>query len=89
MSLPARGTLGPVPSEADAVMTGPWLRAQTPCAFVPELVTRRASITPSSINAEHRTADVIFSTGSRVLRGVFERFYEELSLDRSRSGWPG
>jgi phage major head subunit gpT-like protein len=48
---------------------------------IESLVTRRASIAPSSINAERRTAEVIWSTGARVLRGFFERFYEELSLD--------
>src|SRR5688572_8788661 len=44
-------------------------------------LTRRGSIAPSSINAARRTAEVIWSTGARVLRGFLERFYEELSLD--------
>jgi HK97 family phage prohead protease len=45
------------------------------------LLIRRATVAPGSIHADQRTAEVIWSTGARVLRGFFERFYEELSLD--------
>lgn len=41
----------------------------------------RAAIRPDSINPERRTAEVIWTTGARVLRGFFDRYYEELSLD--------
>lgn len=43
----------------------------------------RAEIGSKSFNSENRTVDVIFSTGSRVLRVPFfdEPFYEELSMD--------
>ncbi len=46
------------------------------------LVIRRATVAPASIDAEHRTAEVVWSTGARVLRAPFfgEKFYEELSL---------
>lgn len=48
-----------------------------------ELITRKANITPASINAEQRTAEVIWSTGARVLRAPWfgDKFFEELSLD--------
>jgi hypothetical protein len=48
-----------------------------------DLVIRRASIAPSSIDIEARTAEVVWSTGARVLRSPWfgDRFYEELSLD--------
>ncbi|MGH8698097.1 MAG: prohead protease/major capsid protein fusion protein [Burkholderiales bacterium] len=47
-----------------------------------ELITRKASIIPASINAEQRTAEVIWSTGARVLRAPWfgDKFFEELSL---------
>lgn len=41
----------------------------------------RAEIAPSSIDADQRTFDVVWTTGARVLRGFFDRFWEELSLD--------
>jgi hypothetical protein len=41
----------------------------------------RASISPSSLDEEKRTVEVVWTTGARVMRGYFERFYEELSLD--------
>ncbi|KKK96482.1 hypothetical protein LCGC14_2662310, partial [marine sediment metagenome] len=41
----------------------------------------RATIAPSSIDAEKRTFDVVWTTGARVLRGWFDQFWEELSLD--------
>lgn len=46
-----------------------------------QLVTRRATIALATVNAEARTAEMIWTTGSRALRGIFERYYEELSLE--------
>lgn len=46
-----------------------------------EIVTRAATVAPKSVNEEARTADVVWTTGARVLRGYYERYYEELSLD--------
>lgn len=41
----------------------------------------RASVTPGSFDEEARTVELTWTTGARVLRGFFERYYEELSLD--------
>lgn len=41
----------------------------------------RAAFNPRSVNLEARTVDVIWSTGAKVLRGFFDRFWEELSMD--------
>jgi len=41
----------------------------------------RAEIEPKSLNAEKRTVDLVWTTGARVMRGFFERYYEELSLE--------
>lgn len=41
----------------------------------------RADIAPDTLNEEKRTVDVIWTTGARVLRGFFDQFWEELSLD--------
>src|SRR5678815_4962848 len=41
----------------------------------------RASLSPESLNEEKRTVDVTWTTGARVLRGFFDQFWEELSLD--------
>lgn len=41
----------------------------------------RASFRPGSMNAEKRTVDVVWTTGAKVLRGFFDKFYEELSLN--------
>lgn len=43
----------------------------------------RASISPGSVDTEKRTAEMVWSTGAKVLRHPFfdEPFYEELSLD--------
>lgn len=46
-----------------------------------EMLTRRADFAPASVNAETRTVEAVWTTGARVLRGLFERYYEELSLD--------
>ncbi|MEM9684760.1 MAG: HK97 family phage prohead protease, partial [Pseudomonadota bacterium] len=42
----------------------------------------RAEVRPGSIDEEKRTVEVVWSTGARVLRGYYNRYYEELSLDR-------
>jgi hypothetical protein len=44
-------------------------------------LTLRATIRPGSIDPEKRTVEVVWTTGARVLRGFFDRYYEELSLD--------
>lgn len=44
-------------------------------------LTRAAMIMPKTLNAEARTVDVVWTTGARVLRGFFEQYWEELSLD--------
>jgi HK97 family phage prohead protease len=41
----------------------------------------RADVRADSIDTESRTAELVWTTGARVLRGFFDRFYEELSLD--------
>lgn len=41
----------------------------------------RASVKPDTYNQEKRTVDVVFSTGAKVLRGYWDKYYEELSLD--------
>lgn len=41
----------------------------------------RAVFNARSVNLEKRTVDVTWSTGARVLRGFFDKYYEELSLD--------
>lgn len=41
----------------------------------------RAEVAPSTLNVEKRTVDIIWTTGARVLRGLWEPFLEELSLD--------
>lgn len=40
-----------------------------------------AEIRAGSVNVEKRTAELVWTTGAKVLRGFFNRFYEELSLD--------
>jgi phage head maturation protease len=44
-------------------------------------LTMRGAFTPKSINVEKRSVEVVWTTGSRVLRGYYEKFWEELSLD--------
>lgn len=41
----------------------------------------RADFRPGSVDAEARTAEVIWTTGARVKRGFWEPYWEELSLD--------
>jgi HK97 family phage prohead protease len=46
-------------------------------------LTLRALVDPKSVNAEKRTANLVFSTGARVLRNGWDGpYYEELSLDK-------
>lgn len=49
---------------------------------VPALV-RRAEVAPGSVSEDKRTADIVWTTGARVLREPWfgEPYYEELSLD--------
>lgn len=44
-------------------------------------LSRQATILPKTLNDEARTVDVVWTTGARVLRGYFEQYWEELSLD--------
>ncbi len=41
----------------------------------------RAQFVPATIDEERRTIQISWTTGARVLRGFFEPYYEELSLD--------
>jgi hypothetical protein len=41
----------------------------------------RASFDLTTVNVEKRTVDLVWTTGARVLRGYFEPYFEELSLD--------
>lgn len=41
----------------------------------------RAAFQPSTLDRERRTVEITWTTGARVLRGFWERFWEELSLD--------
>jgi hypothetical protein len=41
----------------------------------------RAAFRPETANKENRTVELIWTTGARVMRGFYDRFYEELSLD--------
>lgn len=43
----------------------------------------RAAIVPGSANPEKRTVDVTFTTGHRDLRGYWDKYYEELSLEKN------
>lgn len=42
---------------------------------------RAAMIRPGSVDEERRTVQVVWTTGARVLRGYYDRYWEELSLD--------
>jgi HK97 family phage prohead protease len=46
-----------------------------------EPLTLRAAFAPSSLDEEKRTVDLVWTTGARVMRGFFDRFWEELSTD--------
>jgi phage head maturation protease len=41
----------------------------------------RAQFVPGTIDEERRTVQIVWTTGARVLRGFFDQYYEELSLD--------
>jgi phage head maturation protease len=45
------------------------------------LVTRAAELAPGSLNEAARTVEVVWTTGAKVLRGFFDQYFEELSLD--------
>lgn len=47
---------------------------------IPQL-TLRGDVSPNSVDDEKRTVEVVWTTGARVLRGYFDQFWEELSLD--------
>lgn len=41
----------------------------------------RAAVVPASLDVEARTVELVWSTGAPVLRGYYEPYYEELSMD--------
>lgn len=43
----------------------------------------RAAFLPSTFDEEQRTIEITWSTGARVLRGFWDRYYEELSMEPS------
>jgi hypothetical protein len=47
---------------------------------IPKL-TLRAAFEPSTLNEAKRTVDLVWTTGAPVLRGYYDRYFEELSLD--------
>jgi hypothetical protein len=49
---------------------------------IPPLMLR-AAVRPGSIDVEKRTAEIIWTTGARGLRGFYDKYFEELSLDPS------
>jgi HK97 family phage prohead protease len=53
-----------------------------PAPSAPPLATRAADVQPSTLDESARTVEVIWTTGARVMRGSFDPYYEELSLDR-------
>src|SRR5690606_16972757 len=44
-------------------------------------LSMRAAVRPGSVNMERRTGEVVWTTGARALRGLWDQFWEELSLD--------
>lgn len=44
-------------------------------------MSRAASVLPNTLDEEKRTVDVTWTTGARVLRGFYDRYWEELSLE--------
>lgn len=48
---------------------------------LPTLITREATFVPSTVNEQERTVELTWTTGARVLRGFWDRYWEELSLD--------
>lgn len=61
-------------------MPNPNQQLRSATAQIPPMMLR-ASFAPDSINEEKRTVDVVWTTGAKVLRGYYDQFYEELSLD--------
>ncbi len=53
------------------------------CNHVMDMITRKATFQPATVNAEARTVNLVLSTGARVLRERLfdEPVFEELSLD--------
>lgn len=47
---------------------------------LPQL-SMRAAVAPASLDEEGRTFDVVWTTGERVMRGFFDSYWEELSLE--------
>jgi HK97 family phage prohead protease len=45
------------------------------------VLSRAAMIKPGSVDEERRTVELVWTTGAPVLRGFFERYWEELSLE--------
>jgi HK97 family phage prohead protease len=41
----------------------------------------RAAVSPDTLDDVKRTVEVVWTTGARVLRGYYDQFWEELSLD--------
>lgn len=41
----------------------------------------RAAVSPGSLDEEKRTVEIVWTTGERVMRGFFDEYWEELSLD--------
>lgn len=56
------------------------LQMKTETRNVPAL-SMRGSFAPKSVDEDNRTVELVWTTGARVLRGYYERFFEELSLD--------
>lgn len=46
-----------------------------------EPLSFRAAITPSTLDMDKRTVEVVWTTGAPVLRGFYEPYYEQLSLN--------
>jgi hypothetical protein len=45
------------------------------------MLSRTATIVPRTLDEEKRTVNVVWTTGARVLRGFWDRYWEELSVD--------
>lgn len=56
-------------------------RAPETTVNLPALITREATFMPETVNEEDRTVELVWTTGARVLRGYWDRYWEELSLD--------
>jgi hypothetical protein len=60
--------------------TTPAATEQVATREIPPL-SMRAAFRPGSVDREKRTIEIVWTTGARVLRGFYDRYYEELSLD--------